>query len=604
MFEIEKKSAEIYKKIKKDRVIGALLLLADECTVVFPSYFLGLALDEFKTGTLTPESVVGWSLKILGVTLLSYVLSTLFVFFMHNSGNKAGYLFRRKIFSSLLNKAPQFFNKFSSGDLLARATNDTKMVEDYFGFGLIMLMDSFVYPIVCILSASILISWKLTLAVVLPVPLITILYVFTGKKIQDLSSKTFESFGSVNQEILEIAEGIKLIRCFVNEQVRLNKLSKTAKAYFSILYTKIKIEILLGPITRIITYMSAVIAFCYGGYLVHIGELTSGNLVTFFIFVNLFSWSAMASCFYMQVYKVASASIERINEIFDTNFSISKTQEEYSNLTKIENIESLEFKNLSFNYEKNKNNSNDKVLDNISFKINKGQTLGISGKTGSGKSTLIKQIFCLYPEVKGIFINGIESEKINLKSMRSKIGFVSQTPQLISGSIYDNICFFRKGIPQEKIEEAVRLADLQDFVKSLKDGLQTQIGEKGINLSGGQRQRISLARAILSEPDILILDDAISALDADTEANILHNLKENNLFKICIICSHRISAIKDADEIIVLDEGIITQRGRHQDLMQEGGWYAEQFEYQHSHSDENVDLDLDLGPVSEEEYGN
>ncbi len=199
----------------------------------------------------------------------------------------------------------------------------------------------------------------------------------------------------------------------------------------------------------------------------------------------------------------------------------------------------------------------------------------------------------MYPEVKGVLINGIESEKIDLKSIRKKIGFVSQTPQLISGSIYDNICFFRNEMSQEKIEESVRLADLQDFVSSLKDGLQTQIGEKGINLSGGQRQRISLARAILSAPDILILDDAISALDADTEANILHNLKENNLFKICIICSHRISAIKDADEIIVLDEGKITQRGRHQDLMQEGGWYAEQFEYQHSHSFE-----------SEEEYEN
>ncbi len=604
MFDIEKKSAEIYKKIKKDRIIGAFLLLADECTVVFPAYFLGLAIDEFKTGTLTPESVLAWSLKIVAVTLLSYILSTLFVFFMHNSGNKAGYLFRRKIFNSILNKAPQFFNKFSSGDILARATNDTKMVEDYFAVGLIMLMDSFVYPIVCILSASILISWKLTLAVVLPVPLITVLYVFTGKKIQDLSSKTFESFGSVNQEILEIVEGIKLVRCFVNEQVRLNKLSKTAKAYFSVLYAKIKIENLLGPVTKIITYMSALIAFCYGGYLVHVGELTSGNLVSFFIFVNLFSWSAMASCFYMQLYKVASASIERINKIFNTDFSINKSQEENSNLEKINNIESLEFKNLSFNYEGDENNSSNKVLQNISFKINKGQTLGISGKTGSGKSTLIKQIFCLYPEVKGVLINGIESEKINLKSIRKKIGFVSQSPQLLSGSIYDNICFFRSGISQEKIEQAVKLADLESFINSLKEGLQTQIGEKGVNLSGGQRQRISLARAILSEPDILVLDDAISALDADTEARILHNLKENNLFKISIICSHRISAIKDADEIIVLDEGRITQRGRHQDLLAEGGWYAEQFEYQHSHSSEDVDLDLNLDIAMEEDYEN
>ncbi len=600
MFEIEKKSAEIYKKIKKDRVIGALLLLTDEFTVIFPAYFLGLAIDEFKTGTLTPESVVAWSLKILAVTLLSYLLSTSFVFFMHNSGNKVGYLFRRKIFSSILNKAPQFFNKFSSGDILARATNDTAMVDDYFGFGLIMLMDSFIYPIVCILSASILISWKLTLAVVIPVPLITMLYVFTGKKIQELSSKTFESFGSVNQEILEIAEGIKLVRCFVNEQVRLKKLSKTAKTYFSVLYAKIKIENLLGPVTKIITYMSALIAFCYGGYLVHIGELTSGNLVTFFIFVNLFSWSAMASCFYMQVYKVASASIERINEIFKTDFSIKQTEEENSKLEKIEIIESLEFKNLSFNYDENKNNSTAKVLEDISFKINNGETLGISGKTGSGKSTLIKQIFCLYPEVKGVLINGIESEKIDLKSIRKKIGYVSQTPQLISGSIYDNICFFRKGMDLKKVEDAVKLADLQDFVDSLKDGLQTQIGEKGVNLSGGQRQRISLARAILSSPDVLILDDAVSALDADTEARILHNLKENNLFKICIICSHRISAIKDADEIIVLDEGKITQRGNHQDLLEEGGWYAEQFEYQHSHSDEDVNLDS----VLEEEYEN
>ncbi len=589
MFDIEKKSGAIYKKIKSYRTIGALFLLADEFTVVFPAYFLGLAIDEFKTGTLTPESLLGWSFKILAVTLLSYMLSTLFIFFMHNSGNKAGYLFRRKIFSSLLDKTPQFFNKFSSGDILARGTNDVRMLDNYFAVGLIMLMDSFIYPLVCILSASILISWKLTLAVVLPVPLITLLYVLTGEKLQELSGKTFKSFGAVNQEILEMAEGIKLIRCFVNEQVRLNKLSKTAKAYFSILYAKVKLEMLLGPVTKTITYVSALIAFLYGGYLVYNGELTSGNLVTFFIFVNLFSWSAMASCFYMQLYKVAGAAIERVNEIFNTEFSIK--HKENLNLKKLDNIESLEFNKLSFNYEETKDNANNKVLKDISFTVKKGQTLGISGKTGAGKSTLIKQIFCLYPESKGVLINGIESEKLDLKTLRKKIGFVSQTPHLISGSIYDNICFFRSGMSQEKIDKAVRLADLENFVKSLKDGLQTQIGEKGVNLSGGQRQRISLARAILSEPDILILDDAVSALDADTESKILQNLKENNLFKICIICSHRISAIKDADEIIVIDDGKITERGTHQDLLLKRGWYAEQFEYQHSHSQINSEIE-------------
>ena len=276
MFKIQKEAEEIFKSIRLKRMFGGFFLLSDEFLTVVPGYYIGLAVDELKNSTMTQSALIAYVVKIIFFTCMGYFFSSMFMFFIHNSGNRAAYLFRKKIISSVLKKTPPFFKKYTSGDILARTSNDVTAVENYFANGFIMLMDSFAYPGAAIFMMSVLISWKLTLAVVLPIPLITIIYFSLGKAIKDRTGKTYAEFSKVNQGILELAEGIKLIRCYVNEQVRLKKLSSIVKNYFSVLYAQVKLTSILQPCTAFITNLCIIIAFCYGGYLVHIGEITSG----------------------------------------------------------------------------------------------------------------------------------------------------------------------------------------------------------------------------------------------------------------------------------------------------------------------------------------
>ena len=596
MFKIQKEAGAIFKSIRLKRMFGGFFLLSDEFLTVVPGYYIGLAVDELKNSTMTQSALIEYVLKIIFFACLSYFLSSMFMFFIHNSGNRAAYLFRKKIISSVLKKTPPFFKKYTSGDILARTSNDVAAVENYFANGFVMLMDSFAYPGVTIFMMSILISWKLTLAVVLPIPLITLIYFSLGKVIKDRTSKTYAEFSKVNQGILELAEGIKLIRCYVNEQVRLKKLSSIVKNYFSVLYAQVKLTSILPPCTTFITNLCIIIAFCYGGYLVRIGEITSGNLVSFFVFVGVIAWSGMASGFYLQIQKSADAAIDRINALIRDNNEFPPME----NKEKIERIEKISFKNFSFAY----SDSEKKVLQDISFEISQGEILGITGKTGSGKTSLIKQFFSLYPQNENIFVNNIPLKNCDIFSFRNKTAYVSQRPQLLSGTIRENLCFYEKEIEKEKILKVLEAADVKSDIEKLTNGIDTKIGEKGVMLSGGQRQRIALARALLKEPEVLILDDAISAVDADTEVKIIENLKKSSSFNICIISAHRLSAVQHADKIIVLDDGKIIQQGTHEKLIKEGGWYAEQFEYQHSHSaelmqTEDADLQIDGGKKDE-----
>lgn len=580
MFKIQKEAGNIFKSIRFKRMFGGLFLLSDEFLTVVPGYYIGLAVDELKNSTMTQSSLIAYVLKIIFFTCLGYFFSAMFMFFIHNSGNRASYLFRKKILSSVLKKTPPFFKKYTSGDILARTSNDVIALENYFSLGFIMMMDSFAYPGVAIFMMSVLISWKLTIAVVLPIPLITLIYFSLGKTIKDRTSKSYAEFSKVNQGILELAEGIKLIRCYVNEQVRLKKLSSIVKNYFSVLYAQVKLTSLLQPCTVFITNLCIIIAFCYGGYLVHVGEITSGNLVSFFVFVGMIAWSGIASGFYLQLQKSGEAAIDRINALIKDNNEFPPMDGK----TQIEEIEKISFKNFSFAY----SDSEKKVLQDISLEVSRGEILGITGKTGSGKTSLIKQFFSLYPQNENIFVNNLPLKDCDIFSFRNKTAYVSQRPELLSGTVCENLCFYTQDIEKEKILKVLETADVKSDIEKLTNGIDTKIGEKGVMLSGGQRQRIALARALLKEPQVLILDDAISAVDADTEVKIIENLKKSSSFNICIISAHRLSAVQHADKIIVLDEGKIIQQGTHEELIKAGGWYAEQFEYQHSHSAELI----------------
>lgn len=427
-------------------------------------------------------------------------------------------------------------------------------------------MDSFAYPIVYMGTVAYLISWKLTLASVLPFPLVTILYFFTAKEIQKRSDNTYSKFSHLSQEVLEMTEGIKLVRSFCNEQVRLNKLSKKVKLYFDALYFKIKLDALLKPVSSFITEISVLVAFCYGSYLVSIGEITPGKLAAFFMFLGLLTWACIASSFYIQMCKEALASTERVCQILNAKMR------EVHGTKEITSIESVQFKDFSFKYE----NGEREALQNLNFSFKKGEHIAVVGKTGSGKTTLIRALLHIYNMQMSILINGEESKKISDASLKKLIGYVSQREQVFSDTIYNNVSFFDSSYSKEQVEEVLKLACFDD-VQNFPEGIQTQIGERGMSLSGGQRQRLSIARALIKKPSLLVLDDSFSAIDSKTTSRLLESFKKCSFFDTLLVVTHKPIVAENMDRIIVLNDGTIEEMGTHEELAKKGGWYATEF---------------------------
>ncbi|MGP1437780.1 MAG: ABC transporter ATP-binding protein [Treponema sp.] len=564
MFQIHKKLKSTYKALALQQSIGAIFLFLDEFAGVLPIYFVGLALDEFKTGTITSTFLFNTILKIIGISLFSYTISVAWMFFIHNAGNYGGYFLRKKFFASLLTKQMNFFEKYTAGDLLARASNDIDFVDGYFGGGFLLLMDSFAYPIVYIGLMAYLTSWKLTLATIAPFPIITILYFFTADELEKRADSTYQKFSLVSQEILEMAEGIKLIRSFCNEQVRLNKLSYKVKLYFDAVYFKARLDAILNPIVNFITEISTIIAFSYGSFLVSKGEITYGNLVSFFMFVYMFTWAAMASSFYVQLYKSALASAERIVEILNAK------EKENTGTKELKTIESIEFKNFNFKY----GNEMQIVLENLSFKMKKKEKIAIVGKTGSGKTTLIRSLLNLYDMKEGLFINGEDYRTFSPKSFKKQIAYVSQREQVFSDSIYNNVTFFDSSYTIDEVKEVLKIAHLDE---NFPLGIKTQIGERGLSLSGGQRQRLSIARALITRPSLLLLDDAFSAIDSKTATKIIQSFNKTSMFESLIVVTHKPAIAKEMDRIVVIEDGKVKEEGTHAELLEKGGWYATEF---------------------------
>ena len=600
MFQIHKKLKDTYKALLLKQVVGGIFLFSDEFFGVMPLYFVGVALDQFKSGEISQHFIITIIAKIAGFSLLSYTVSVLWMFFVHNSGNYGGYFLRRKFFASLLKKPMNFFEKYKSGDLLARANNDVDWIDSYFGAGFLLLMDSFAYPIVFICIMGSLTSWKLTLATVAPFPIITILYFFTADELEKRAGALYGKFSIVSQEILQMAEGIKLVRSFCNEQVRLQKLSRQVKLYFDAVYFKVKLAAILLPITGLVTEVATIIAFCYGSVLVYRGEITYGNLASFFMFVYSFTWAAMASSKYVELYKGALASANRLVEVLD-----AKEKEHVGN-KELKSIESIEFKHFNFAYNAEQKN----VLQDFSFSMKKGERVAVVGKTGSGKTTLARSLLNLYEMKDGLFVNGEDYRTFSSTSYKKQIGYVSQREQVFSDTIFNNVSFFDTNCTEDEVNKVLEMAHMDD-VKTFPSGLYTQIGERGMSLSGGQRQRLSIARALIARPSLLILDDAFSAIDAKTTSKIIRSLKatsdvpalhtdgareqkesvneldastegsdSSTFFDSLLVITHKPSISKEMDRIIVMEDGKICEEGNHDELMKKGGWYALEFSMQ------------------------
>lgn len=585
MFSVLKNLGWFFKREKRRYIIGLFLLIFVGIVELAPPRLLGSAIDEIVAGTVTWASLTQYILLIIGVLIFIYLITYIWMHSLFGGSNLVERLLRTRFMSHLLRMTPPFFEWSRTGDLMARATNDLRSVATTAGFGMLTLTDSTAYLTVIFLAMSTLISWKLTLAAIIPLPFIALAMKIYGKIIHERYTLAQDAFGDMNDQVLESVAGIRVIRAYVQERNDEKRFAEITDDVYKKNLAVAKVDAYFEPTIRLCVGLSYAIGLTYGIYLVFQNELTLGDLVTFNMYLGMMIWPMFAIGELINIMQRGGASLDRVNE----TLNVKPDVEDVPNPVPVERPETIEFKDVTFRYPTSTINN----LEHINLTIKRGETLGIVGRTGSGKSTLLKQLLHEYPVGSGeLTISGVPIQQIALKRLHSWIGYVPQEQILFSKTVRQNIQFGYPGASDEKIMEAIRTAAFDQDLGTLSDGLDTLVGEKGVALSGGQKQRVSLARAFIADPELLILDDALSAVDARTEARIIENIRSKRAGKTTLISTHRLSAIEHADWIVVLEKGKIIEEGTHDMLLQLGGWYREQYERQ------QVESNLTDGEVS------
>lgn len=573
MFEVLFKMKWFFKAYWKRYLIAVVLLMIANVAEVIPPWIIGVAIDDIALGTMTKDSLWNYLLWLGLLIVFGYVINFTWQYQLFGGALTLERIFRKKLMHQFLRMTPTFYEKNRTGDLMARATNDLNAVSLTAGFGIMTLLDSTIYMGAIILAMGFLISWKLTIFSMLPIPIMAVLMQYYGKIVHERYMKAQDAFGELNDNVLESVAGVRVIRAYVQEKKDEKRFADMSEEVYEKNIHVAKINALFGPITKVGTGISYVVALGLGSFLVSSGEMTVGQLVTFNVYLGLAVWPMIAIGELINVMQQGNASLDRVQETLNYEQDV----QDPNNPIKVHSPNSLGFDEFTFQYPM----SQMKNLQNISLQVRRGQTLGIVGKTGAGKTTFVKQLLKEYPMAEGQFtIGDVDIAQLTKDQLLEWIGYVPQDHVLFSRTIRENILFGKENATKEEIDEAVQLAYFENDLKNLPLGLETLVGEKGVSLSGGQKQRVSIARAMIKNPEILILDDSLSAVDAKTEAKIIENIGRVRNGKTTIITTHRLSAIQHADHIIVLDDGKIIEEGTHAELLRNEGWYKEQYDRQ------------------------
>jgi ATP-binding cassette subfamily B multidrug efflux pump len=573
MFIVLKKLGWFFRMNWKRYTLAIGLLIIVGIIDVIPPKLIGYAIDGIHMGTLTGSKL--FQLLAFWGTLIvaGYGLSYVWLYQLFGGAFVLERVLRSRLMRQLLRMTPKFYERNRTGDLMARATNDLQAVSTTAGFGILTFVDSTLFMLTILSMMGFFISWKLTLASIIPLPFMAAAITIYGGRIHERFILAQDAFGQMNDRVLETIAGVRVIRAFVQEKASEQSFKTMTDDVFRKNIAVALIDALFEPTVKILVGISYLIGLCYGGYMVFHSELTLGELVSFNTFLGMLIWPMFAIGELMNIMQRGNASLDRVNETL--GYKPDVTDEPNATTMLLPN--SISFKEVTFRYP----SSSIDNLVNISFDLKRGETLGIVGRTGSGKTTLLKQLLREYPLGKGVItLSDTPIEQLTIDTVHGWIGYVPQEPILFSKTVKENIKFGASQGTEEQLMEALELAAFRKDVQFLPEGLETLVGEKGVALSGGQKQRVSIARALYVDPEILMLDDALSAVDAKTEAEIIRGIRSERAGKTTLITTHRLSAVQHADRIIVLDEGYIVEEGTHEELLALGGWYKEQYDRQ------------------------
>lgn len=531
---------------------------------------IGEAVDVIGLGQITEKSLITLLISLIVIVLLKFITTVFRQITLGSLFHNLYYQIKIRFMKNLLLQDADYFTEYHPGDLMTRATQDTfsmSNVSTHLIFGLITVILTLVMTAIKMITLNPL----LTLYSILPLPFIFVVVVIMRPKIASNWRQVRKRNSEMSNLTMESVQHVKLIRAFVNEQDDYKKLDKAATTCYETERKSILMQSTFGPTFRFFTNISQLVAYGYGAYLIINQQLTVGELITFSLLLAQFSGPTMQLGNQVSMFTQSAVSFERVTEVLEAVPEILDKE----NALNIESFDTIKFNEFTFTYPK----SEMEIIKGIDLEIKNGKSLGIVGKTGSGKSTLIKQLLRRYPvkEDSTLLIDGKSINDYKKNDIRKLVSYVPQEHQLFARSVQDNILFGKNEYSTIKLEEAIKMADFEKDLAFLENGLDTIVGEYGVTLSGGQKQRLSIARALIKDAPILILDDSLSAVDGTTEANIIKNLKEIRNNKTNIIIAHRLTAVEECDEIIVLDNGKISEKGTHQELMDQKGWYYDQY---------------------------
>jgi len=553
------------------QIIGYTFDFVQDSLVVYPS-FSNSAFAGFYQAALT-KAIALFAVLVLGLALLK----GFFLYLMRQTiivmSRLIEFDLKNDIFRKYERLHTAFYKQNNTGDLMNRISEDVSRVRMYLGPA-IMYTINLIVLFVLVITTMLSVNPVLTAYVLTPLPILSILIYYVSRKINQRSERVQAKLSDLSTFVQEAFSGIRVIKAYNRLGERENEFSNHCNDYKDTSLELVKVNALFMPTMILLIGLSTILTIYIGGLLTIEGKVSAGNIAEFVIYVNMLTWPVASVGWVTSLVQRAAASQKRINEFLQAKIDITNPSDEaFTPAGKIE------FKNVTFVYP----DSGVKALDEVSFSLTPGKSLAIIGHTGSGKSTIANLICRLYDTTSGdILVDDRDIKTVNLNEYRSSIGYVPQEVFLFSDTISNNISFSTKVSDSNKsiIEQAAKDAQVYANIEGFQEGFETRVGERGITLSGGQKQRISIARALVKDPTILIFDDCLSAVDTETEEQILSNLKEKMIGKTTVIISHRVSSVKHCDEIIVLDEGRIIERGSHSELLKEKGAYFETHEQQ------------------------